>query len=194
MIKIIEILNSIDTTITLFLNSLHSVFFDFVMYWLSDRFIWIPLYLFLLYIIIKTEKKKTYLILFCILILIIISDQTSCFIKDTVKRLRPCHENSFGIHIVKNYCGGEYGFISSHASNIFAISIFAIKLLKQNFKWITPSIIIWACIVSYSRIYLGVHYFGDVVCGAIFGSCLALIFFKIYIISIKKIFLKQVYE
>jgi undecaprenyl-diphosphatase len=107
-----------------------------------------------------------------------------------VKRTRPCHDDGIilKIHIVKNYCGGEYGFVSSHASNIFAISIFIIKLLKQNFKWLAPSLIIWASIVSFSRIYLGVHYLGDVICGAVFGACVALMVFKIYTIVKNKIF------
>jgi undecaprenyl-diphosphatase len=110
-----------------------------------------------------------------------------------VERLRPSHDPVIGnqIHIVNNYRGGLYGFISSHAANTFAIAVFLALLFKR--KVFTISIIIWASIVSFSRIYLGVHYPGDVLCGAILGTGLGflIIFVLNYTLSSKKIIAKS---
>jgi len=79
------------------------------------------------------------------------------------------------VHLVKDYCGGQFGFISSHSSNSFALAVFLIGILGKKFKYFSVLILVWAVLVSYSRIYLGVHYPGDVVVGGIFGSGLACI-------------------
>ena len=87
-------------------------------------------------------------------------------------RLRPCHNLEIAnlVHIVNDHCGGQYGFVSSHATNTFALAVFVGLLVKQKVSWLSPALIVWAAIVSYSRIYLGVHYPGDVICGAILGA------------------------
>lgn len=174
---IVERVKEIDTDLFLLINGWHSPFWDTVMYWLSNKLIWIPLYLLLIYFLILYFKKQTIIILLFVAILIFLSDQTSVSLfKNIFQRLRPCHEPSLSnlVHIVKDKCGGQYGFVSSHATNHFAISVFLIPFLGKRLKYFTPLILFWAAIISYSRVYLGVHYPGDVIGGAILGSTLGL--------------------
>lgn len=171
----------IDKEILLFLNGMHSPLMDEIMWFFSRIPVWIPLYVLLIVFIILTFKKKSWLIILFVVLLIACSDQTSVHLfKNVFHRLRPSHEPSLQglLHFVHNYHGGLYGFISSHASNTFALATFLSLLFRR--KWFSWAILIWAGIVSYSRIYLGVHYPGDVVCGALWGVLLAFAFFALY--------------
>jgi len=171
----------IDKEILLFLNGMHSPLMDEIMWFFSRIPVWIPLYVLLIVFIILTFKKKSWLIILFVVLLIACSDQTSVHLfKNVFHRLRPSHEPSLQglLHLVHNYHGGLYGFISSHASNTFALATFLSLLFRR--KWFSWAILIWAGIVSYSRIYLGVHYPGDVVCGALWGVLLAFAFFALY--------------
>ena len=176
-------LNQIDTELFLFLNGLHNSFFDFLMYWISNKYIWIPLYAFFLFLIIKKFKWKALMAIILVAVLITVSDQVSVHLfKNTFMRLRPCHEPALDglVHIVNNKCGGQHGFISSHAANTFAIAAFLSVLLKGSFRYFSLFIFIWAALVGYSRIYLGVHYPGDVFVGAIVGIVLGYIFGRLF--------------
>lgn len=171
----------IDKRILLFLNGMHSPLMDEIMWFFSRVPVWIPLYVLLVVFIVLKFGKKSWLIIPIIALLIACSDQTSVhFFKNVFHRLRPSHEPSLEglLHFVHNYHGGLYGFISSHASNTFALATFLSLLFRK--KWFSWTIFVWAGIVSYSRIYLGVHYPGDVVCGALWGVLLAIIFFALY--------------
>jgi undecaprenyl-diphosphatase len=92
--------------------------------------------------------------------------------KNVFLRLRPCHEPALSglVHLVNNRCGGSYGFVSSHAANTFGLAIMVLLLFKKLNPWIGYGMVIWAAMVSYSRIYLGVHYPGDILGGALLGS------------------------
>lgn len=183
----IETLKHWDTELFLFLNGMHSTFWDFVMYWASEKSIWIPVYILFVYLLVKHYKKQTWFIIPVVLLMILFSDQLSVFIKNLTLRPRPCHEADLQtlIHLVKNKCGGEFGFVSSHAINHFAIATFLSFIFRQKIAFIVTALIFWATLISYSRIYLGVHYPGDVICGGIVGVLLGYFSWKlaIYIIS-----------
>ena len=160
----------IDKKVFLYLNGKHSPLWDDIMFWISAKTSWIPLYLILLIIIIYRERpyKFIYTVLFVALV-VLLCDQISVFIKDTVGRYRPTHdpEISHLVHIVNNRRGGQFGFVSSHAANTFGAAAFLANWFK-NYKW-ELFLFGWAAIVSYSRIYLGFHYPFDIICGALLG-------------------------
>ena len=137
-------LEHLDQQLLLFLNSLNSPFFDKVMYTLSGRVIWIPLYLaILIYLGVKYKRKFLIIVLFIILAATL-ADQISVFIKNLVERLRPCHEPALDglVHLVKGECGGMYGFVSSHATNSFNVALISLLfLIRYNtiFICVCPS-------------------------------------------------------
>ncbi len=190
----VESLKYWDSQLFLWLNDKHNEFFDIVMFWASNKLIWIPLYIFFLYLIIKNFKSKSIWILLTIGILILCADQFSVGLKNYFQRLRPCHEPAFEelVHLVKNKCGGKFSFVSSHASNHFAIATFLSIIFKNTYKHFTLIIILWAAVIAYSRIYLGVHYPGDVIGGTILGILLGLFFGEIYLKVETKYLNKQI--
>jgi undecaprenyl-diphosphatase len=166
----IEKLKILDTNLLLAINGHHYGWLDSAMWYITGNLIWIPFYLALLIAIIYKYRFKFWIVLLGVAITILIADQVaSGFIKPLVCRLRPTHEPSLAgmIHIVHEYIGGKFGFVSSHASNTFAVAVFIMQIFRNRI--FTICILIWASVVSYSRIYLGVHYPGDVLGGAIVG-------------------------
>ncbi len=176
-------LQQIDTSIFLFLNGLRSPFLDFVMWWASNKFIWIPLYAGLLWLLIRENRDRIWLLLLMILLLVVLSDQSSNLAKFAFARFRPSNEPLLKglVHILRNYSGGDYGFYSGHASSSFAVTVFVICLAGRRHKWLIPLMLFFAILVSYSRIYLGVHYPGDVLAGIMAGSIYGFAIGKLYL-------------
>ena len=166
-----ESLKQIDTSLFLFLNGHHTPFWDVVMWRASDKFIWIPLYAFVLGQLVIRNRGRVGLLLLTIVLLVVISDQATNIAKFLFERPRPSHEPALQgmVHLLYDYTGGSYSFYSAHASSSFAVAVFVIRLAGRNMKWLVPVMLLYALLVSYSRIYLGVHYPGDVLVGAIIG-------------------------
>lgn len=181
-------LEHLDQQLLLFLNSLNTPFLDQVMHAISGKLIWAPLYLaVLIYLGFKYKRKFLIIILFIILA-VTLADQVSVQVfKNIVLRLRPCHEPSLQgmIHLFNGECGGKYGFVSSHAANSFNIALLTLLFIKK--RWYTISIIMWASIIGYSRIYLGVHYPGDVICGSLVGALVGWGVYKLYEVTDNKL-------
>lgn len=186
-------IEQLDRQLFIFLNSHHSTFWDHVMNFMSMKLVWIPLYLaILIYLRYRYEKRFLVLLLF-IIATVALSDQLSVLIKNSVDRLRPCQEPSLQgiVHLVNGYCGGKYGFVSSHAANSFSVALLSLLLIKN--RWFSAGILIWAATISYSRIYLGVHYPGDVISGAILGCVTGWTIYRFYDLADKKILSKKSY-
>ena len=172
-----------DTDLFLFLNGLHADWLDPVMTFISGKLTWTPFYLILLYLVIKNYKKQSVLIILGIILLIVCSDQVSSGIfKPLFERPRPCHNEAIKdlVYLPDGHCGGAYGFISSHACNVFALAVFMTNILKRYYRKIGWVMFVWAPLVAYSRIYMGVHYPGDVIVGAAVGAIIGWLMFKVY--------------
>jgi undecaprenyl-diphosphatase len=167
---VIEKVKYWDEQLFLYLNSQHMDWLDPLMNMLTEKLFWLPLYAFFLFLIIKHFKKGSIWIVAGVGLAILMADQsTSGFMKPFFERLRPCHDPRFE-GMVFNYggCGGMYGFASSHAANSFALAIYLnlifFKKLK-GFGWM----FLWAAVISFTRIYVGVHYPLDVIIGGLVG-------------------------
>lgn len=171
----LEFLNQVDTQIFLMLNgAFRSEFLDHFMELFTGKFIWAPMYAAILFILFKNFKPwKAMICVVGIVLSIVIADQVcATLIRPLVGRLRPSNPDnplSAFTHIVNGYRGGSYGFPSCHAANSFALATFLSLLIPS--KRFRRFILLWATINSLSRLYLGVHYPGDLLAGGIIGSC-----------------------
>jgi undecaprenyl-diphosphatase len=180
---VLNFLKNTDKDLFLFLNGMHCSFCDVIMPYLTSFWVWIPLFVWWLYEVYKKYKQKVVVIAVFVAALIFASDQSSGLIKKSVKRYRPTYniEISSKVHTVDDYKGGQYGFVSSHAANSFAIALFLFLIIRPVKFFFMLSLFLYACVTCYTRIYLGVHYPLDILGGAMLGSALAFIFYKIYV-------------
>ncbi len=177
----LESILQFDTDLFLFFNELHTPFWDTIMYWVSHKFFWVPFYAFLVFLLFKKYGLQKAIIL----TLLIVATFALCntlsveAFKNVFHRLRPCHNEDIAhkVHILHNHCGGQWGFVSSHATNVFGLATITSFFLSKKIKYFGILIFIWAALVSYSRIYLGVHYPLDLFCGALLGISIGSIVF-----------------
>lgn len=174
-----EQLLALDRELFLLINGLHTPFWDSVMVFCSAKLTWVPFYIALLLLVWWRVGWRAMLwFLVGIVVTVLLADQLSVHLfKNTVQRLRPCHvaEIAQVVHLPRGHCGGAYGFLSSHAANVFGVALMV--SLFARLRWVTWVVFFWAAIVSYSRIYMGVHYPGDVLCGALWGLLVGMITF-----------------
>lgn len=182
-----ETLSNIDSQLFLFLNGLHVDWLDKVMVLITDMWAWFPLYLLLIYWTVKQYGKRCWWIFLAIGIVVLCTDQLASHVcKPVFQRLRPCYNNDFQefIYLPKGLSGGKYGFVSSHAANTFGVAAFLTPALQKYRPWPAIVLYLWAFISSYSRIYIGYHYPGDILCGAILGILIGLILWKVFQLTI----------
>jgi undecaprenyl-diphosphatase len=190
----IEIITKWDEAAFLWLNSFHSEALDPIVLQLTQTITWIPLYLLVLYQIYRIDPKNTAWILGGVMLTILLSDQVaSGLMKPYFERLRPCHDPRWeGMFHLYGRCGGLYGFVSSHAANTFGLATFLTLKLGKKQKAIAW-LFLYALVVSYTRIYLGVHYPLDLFFGAVVGV-LAAYFSWFCVVVIKRKIVKKVLE
>lgn len=193
----IEFLEEIDRSIAVAINGWNSPFMDEVMWWISARITWIPLYLLLLFIAYKSlSRNQLFLFLGLIGLTIALTDLTSVHLfKNVFLRYRPSHNllltDHLHYYLIKPgeyYKGGEYGFVSSHAANFFAIITFVSLVLKARYPKLVYPLLFIGILIAYSRIYLGVHYLSDVFVGGLVGSAIAFLVYRfIYLRYLEKV-------
>ena len=193
----IEEILKLDSKLFLFLNNLGTPKFD--TFWISLSMIEanILMYLFLIFLLFYTQKTRPkflyiFYLLSVIALMITITDQGANIFKDSFQRLRPCYDEFIkdSLRLVKENCGGKYGFFSAHASNSFSLAIFFGLLFKNRIRYIIIITMIYALLISYSRIYLGVHFPIDIIVGSSFGICVGIIMYSFVYLKFLKFFNK----
>lgn len=180
----IETLKAIDQSLFLMINGAHAPLADTFFWLISESWVFIPLWIYFAYVIYKQKNTKVLITaLLAVALIIVFSDQSSNLIKKTVKRYRPTHHHVIGekVHIVNDYRGGQYGFFSSHAANAFGVAFFVFLYFRKLGRRNNFLIFLWPLFVGYSRIYLGVHYPGDILFGALDGCLWGFIFYKLFL-------------
>lgn len=175
----IEYLESLDRAIVLTVNSWNTPFLDELMWWISARITWVPLYLFLFYLAYeKLGLKGSLLFLALTALTIFFANTISVYaLKETLQRYRPSHNlllaeklHYYRISATDFYQGGQYGFVSSHATNFFVITTTFSLVFYRNYPKITWILLAISILVCFSRLYLGVHYLSDLLAGAFLGA------------------------
>lgn len=172
----------LDKDLFLFLNTMGVPFWDTFWLVVTNKLTFIPLYALLLYLIYRKMGLKALLLLVLVVgVMIAFTDQmTNLFKYVLVKRPRPCREEDLMeiMRYIAPRCG-RYGFFSGHSSNSMAAAVFAGLLLRPYFKWLIFALLFWSAMVAYSRIYVGVHYPLDIVCGLAFGGLVGFGFYRL---------------
>lgn len=184
--EFINLLKSWDKDLFLYLNGIHSPLWDYSMTLFTLTPTWLLFYGTILFIIGKKYDKKSLFIFVAIALMILCADQFSGILKHTVQRLRPSNDPLLAglVHIFFNK-GGQFGFVSAHAANTFAMATFT-SLLFNNRRY-AAFIFPWAILIAYSRVYLGVHYPGDILGGAILGAGIGIGFFKLLLYAERRL-------
>lgn len=179
-----------DKQLLLSLNGSNSLFADGMAMVLTTAQTWIPLYLAIIYIVIKNNEniRQIMLVISCTLLCVLLAGGLDdIVVKPLVARWRPTHDPQIGmlVDVVNQYRGGNYGYFSAHAANTFSIALF-ISLVVRN-KSFTLSLVAWSLTNCWTRVYLGVHYPGDILCGLLWGTVVAII---VYFLLYRKIYVR----
>ncbi len=190
---LIQTISEWDKSAFLFLNSYHCNLMDYVMTLFTLIPTWLLFYGVTLYVIIRKYGRKSVPIIISFVLIILLSDQISGLFKHSVMRLRPSNDPIIGpmAHVFYSR-GGLYGFVSAHAANAFSFATFTALLFRS--RGYTVFILPWACLLAYTRIYLGVHYPGDILGGILLGTLVGWGIFKLLIIVESRLFPVHPYQ
>lgn len=185
---------SLDESLLLAINGMHTPMLDNLMWLLSGKWVWIPFYaLLIMFMGYRLGVKQTALILISIAVMITLTDQTcATLIRPCLERLRPSHPDnpvSSMIQLVNGYRGGSFGFPSCHAANTAALATFIILLFR--IRALSIFMVVWALAICYSRMYLGVHYPSDILVGMTVGIIYAILVYYAYRFVSRKIALSR---
>lgn len=170
----INYLDTLDRQVTMAINGLNGAYMDHAMWMLTSVFSWVLMLLAFLWILRDKGWRGAVVTVVAVALTILFIDQlTSGLIKPTVARLRPSHNPALAatIHLVNGYQGGMYGFVSGHAANSFGLALIISLMVRHRHTML--AMILWAALQCYSRMYLGVHYLGDIICGTVLGLLVA---------------------
>lgn len=169
----LETLQQFDSTIFQWINGgLSNPFFDALLPWFREKWFWVPMYVFLAAFSLLNFGRKGWVIVLGLVLSAGLADFTSStLIKKNMQRIRPCNDPEMVEKVqLRVPCGGGYSFTSSHAANHFAVAVFLIAVFGGLARWVRPAALVWASLIAISQVYVGVHYPGDVLCGAILGT------------------------
>ena len=178
----IDTLKSLDQQWFLLVNNQwQNGLFDLLCPFMRTQSNWYLIYAVVIYQLFMMYGKKAWWLVLTIAIAVLVSDQISGnLIKNTAQRLRPCNDPvmSLKVHLLVT-CGQGYSFVSSHATNHFVVAFFLGAVFKNKYSWVFPVALCWAAFISFSQVYVGVHYPIDVICGALLGSLIGYITYRV---------------
>lgn len=177
-----EYFEQLDQQLLIWINSLNSPFLDQLMWTVSTKLFGIPFYLLFLFLFYKKFKSPKFIfpVIFAGLSVGLSDLISNNLFKKVFQRYRPSHNLDIAdqLHYVNDYHGGMYGFVSSHSANMFALAMFVYLILKDKYKY-SWTVFLWAFLIAYSRMYLGVHYPADIICGGALGVLIGWLMYKL---------------
>ena len=162
-----------DTALFHFINdTLSNRLFDALLPWCREKWFWAPVYLFIgAFTWTHFGRRGWWVVLGMVLCVFLADTLSSELIKKNVQRIRPCNDPALSATVrLRTDCGSGYSFTSSHAANHFAVAVFLIGIFGGMARWVRPVALGWAALIAFSQMYVGVHYPGDVICGALLGA------------------------
>lgn len=181
--NMLDWLELLDVQLFLWVNQNNTPWLDVFFWFVSNKYVWIPLYVFFAWLLVKKYPRHGWIMIVVGVLLVAVTDLTSVHLfKNVFQRYRPCHNLNLKeqVHLFNNKCGGLYGFVSSHATNSTGFAVYVFLWLHKKTKrrrFLFAGLMLYVILIGYSRIYLGLHYPSDVVVGMLAGGFMAVLFY-----------------